>query len=55
LIHGVSDIPSRWLDNLELRDVIDQVASDISYVPFAFCEDDTSLVNDTIWASYPGW
>lgn len=49
LIHAVSAIPSRWLDNLELRDVIEQVANDISYVPFAFNEDDPSPVSDGIW------
>lgn len=55
LIHAVSAIPSRWLDNLELRDVIEQVANDISYVPFAFNEDDPSPVSDGIWERYPGW
>lgn len=55
LIHGVNAIPDRWLDNLELRDVIEQIASDISYVPFAFFEDDDSPVSTSIWKRYPGW
>jgi ADP-ribosylglycohydrolase len=55
LMHGVNAIPDRWLDNLELRDVIEQIASDISYVPFAFYEDDDSPVSTIIWERYPGW
>ena len=29
LIHGVQGIPDRWLNELELRDIIEQVADDL--------------------------
>ena len=28
-MHGVESLPPRWLDELELRDVIDRVARDL--------------------------
>lgn len=34
---GTEAIPQRWLDHLELRDVIEQMASDIDWVPQHYC------------------
>ncbi|WMC10098.1 ADP-ribosylglycohydrolase family protein [Oceanimonas pelagia] len=56
LIHGPQAIPAHWLKELELKDVITQVAADISFVPLRFWdydEDDTD-VSDWIWQRYPG-
>jgi ADP-ribosylglycohydrolase len=58
LIHGVGAIPQRWLADLELRDVIEQMADDISYVPYAYnCPQDDPVkasINQQIWERYPG-
>ncbi|MDP2243509.1 MAG: ADP-ribosylglycohydrolase family protein [Pseudomonas sp.] len=55
LIHGVNAIPNRWLEYLELRDVIEQVAYDITYVPYAFDGEGGSQESTVIWDRYPGW
>lgn len=55
LMHGPDAIPAEWLSDLELRDVITQVAADISYVPSAYCPNDSSPISGKIWQRYPGW
>lgn len=51
--HGVAAIPARWLERLELREVIVQVAEDIERVPRDYCgyggEFDEGIERD-----YPG-
>lgn len=44
---GVSVIPQRWLEQLELREVIDQVAHDLVGV--------AKGPADSYWNRYPGW
>lgn len=51
---GGEGIPERWLCNLELREVIEQVAEDIERVPQQYCGDGGEH-DDTIWTRYPGW
>lgn len=54
LMHGPAAIPPRWLNALELRDVIEQVASDITQIPgdYPGCCRETDRA---IWQRYPGW
>lgn len=54
LIHGPNAIPARWLDKLELREVIEQVARDIDEVPEQY-QGGGSDVERAIWGRYPGW
>ncbi|WP_137823523.1 ADP-ribosylglycohydrolase family protein [Pseudomonas sp. D(2018)] len=51
---GVEAIPTRWLNQLELREVIEQVAEDLEQVPQQYCGQDGEQ-DDAIWARYPGW
>jgi ADP-ribosylglycohydrolase len=44
---GVDSLPARWLDQLELREVTDQLARDLVAVP--------SGDGEQYWARYPGW
>jgi ADP-ribosylglycohydrolase len=55
LIYGVDAIPARWLEQLEMRDVIEQIAHDITYVPFAFDGESGNQESKIIWERYPGW
>ncbi len=50
---GVASIPQRWLDKLELREVIEKVAEDIDWVPRAY-EGDGGQYDEQIWQRYPG-
>lgn len=54
LIHGPGAIPQRWLEQLELRDVVEQVAWDITQVPEQY-QDDGSETAQAVWQRYPGW
>lgn len=54
LIHGPDAIPQRWLEQLELRDVVEQVARDITQVPEHY-QDDGSEAAQAVWQRYPGW
>jgi ADP-ribosylglycohydrolase len=51
--YGLSAIPSRWYEQLELRAVIERIAEDIERVPRDFCgmygEFDAEIV-----CAYPG-
>ncbi len=56
-IYGVKSIPADWLEALELRDVISEMAGDL----YAFCDwdigvysEDTKL-NQQVWQKYPGF
>ncbi|MCY1542515.1 ADP-ribosyl-[dinitrogen reductase] hydrolase [compost metagenome] len=51
---GAEAIPARWLDKLELREVIEQVAEDLEQVPQQYCGQGGEH-DDAIWARYPGW
>ncbi len=57
-ILGVEGLPPRWLDLLELRDVIEQVATDlVAEVPMAPWEgatDEETLAEQSFWNRYPG-
>ncbi|MGE3465704.1 MAG: ADP-ribosylglycohydrolase family protein [Pyrinomonadaceae bacterium] len=44
-LHGMDAIPSRWLDHLELRAEIEQVAVDLH----------SATVGVNLWDRYPGW
>jgi len=54
LLHGAGAIPRRWLDSLELRQVIEQVAWDITQIPEQYrnAQGENAQV---IWQRYPGW
>lgn len=53
---GISAIPGRWLDGLELRSVIEAVADDLHEFPgWNIGEYVDEGDNDRIWARYPGW
>lgn len=54
LIHGFDAIPSRWLDKLEMRDVIEQVARDIGEVR-SYYQATNDEVSGLICQRYPGW
>jgi len=56
-IYGVKSIPADWLEALELRDVISEMAGDL----YAFRDwdigvysEDTKL-NQQVWQKYPGF
>ncbi|PKM31990.1 MAG: crystallin J1 [Gammaproteobacteria bacterium HGW-Gammaproteobacteria-11] len=55
LIHGPSAIPGDWLSQLELRQVITQIAADITFVPHCYDPDDSTDAGSAIWLRYPGW
>ncbi len=54
LIHGSDAIPACWLDKLELREVIEQVARDLSEVPACY-RGGASDAEEAIRGRYPGW
>ena len=55
-MHGVKSIPAEWLEPLELRDVISELAEDL----YAFRDWDigehsqNTELNQRIWKKYPG-
>lgn len=50
-LHGTSVIPGRWLESLELREVIEAVASDLWN-----CRNWSSYMDDErLWDRYPGY
>lgn len=55
-LYGVKSIPQKWLEPLELRDVIAELAGDL----YAFKDWDIGEysgnheLNDRIWQKYPG-
>ncbi|WP_198650221.1 ADP-ribosylglycohydrolase family protein [Oceanimonas marisflavi] len=55
LIHGPQAIPAHWLSELELKDVITQIAADLCFVPLRYWDYDDTDVSDWIWQRYPGW
>lgn len=55
LIHGPQAIPAHWLAELELREVITQLAADISFVPEVYDDDDDTDISQWIGERYPGW
>ena len=48
---GVETIPSRWLERLELRDVIATLAKDL----VAAREEKLDAEDEAVWERYPGW
>lgn len=56
-MHGISAIPSAWLEPLELRDVISSLAEDLYAFPgwdIGEYSSDAEL-NEQIWRKYPGF
>jgi hypothetical protein len=55
-MYGVKAIPSSWLEPLELREVIDEVANDLySYHDWGIGECSGNMeCQDRIWEKYPG-
>lgn len=49
-LHGEGVIPKRWLDSLELREVIGEVAEDFLRLPESREEDE-----ERWWSRYPGF
>ena len=58
-LHGVDVIPQKWLEPLELRDVIMEIAEDLYNFHFERWWDDHDAngqkVEDRIWRKYPGY
>lgn len=54
-LYGLNVIDEqRWLRDLELRDVIDEIAMDLFEFDSWEIDEDLSI-NDPIWDKYPGW
>lgn len=54
-MHGVKAIPAEWLEPLELRDVITELAEDLyAFKDWAIGGPDEAL-NERIWRKYPGF
>ncbi len=54
-IHGVNEIPTEWLTNLELRDVITELAEDLyRFTDWKIGAYFDSSENEPIWDKYPG-
>ena len=54
-MYGLNAIPPRWLADLELREVIEEVADDLASMWLWELDDDNFHDSDTIWERYPGW
>lgn len=54
LIHGPEAIPQRWLEHLELRDVVEQVAWDIVQIPGQYQTEEIDVA-EAVEQRYPGW
>ena len=56
-MHGVKTIPAEWLEPLELRDVITELAEDLyAFKDWAIGEySDNEELNQRIWRKYPGF
>jgi ADP-ribosylglycohydrolase len=56
-IHGAKRIPIKWLERLELRDVITELAEDLfAYRGWEIGEfSDNREQNERIWRKYPGF
>lgn len=53
-MHGMQALPAEWLDPLELRDVVDEVARDLyAYPGWRIGESEGALDNARILAKYP--
>jgi ADP-ribosylglycohydrolase len=54
-IHGVNEIPTEWLTNLELRDVITELAEDLyRFIDWKIGAYFDSAEHKRIWDKYPG-
>jgi ADP-ribosylglycohydrolase len=53
-IHGASGIPQRWLDPLELRTMLEDVADDLATVSRWKLDDDAGEEGEYYFARYPG-
>jgi ADP-ribosyl-[dinitrogen reductase] hydrolase len=49
VVHGPGALPARWLDRLELREVIEMLGSDFADVL------DERVDPEDLWDRYPGW
>lgn len=53
---GIDVIPERWKSQIELHDVIEQVADDLyDYPTWNIGEYVTGGDNERVWSRYPGW
>ena len=53
---GIDVIPDRWKSQIELHDVIEQVADDLyDYPTWNIGEYVTDGDNERVWSRYPGW
>jgi len=53
---GIDVIPDRWKSQIELHDVIEQVADDLyDYPTWNIGEYVTGGDNERVWSRYPGW
>ncbi len=50
-LYGMAAIPARWLDAVELRNEITEMADDLAGV----CEGTLDLAGELTWNRYPGW
>ncbi len=56
-MHGIAAIPRQWLERLELRNVIEEVAEDL----YVFKDRDigeysaNEALTRRVWQKYPGW
>lgn len=55
VMHGVNAIPSSWLEPLELREVITEVAQDLLAVNEWDVDEMGGKDNDWVWEKYPGF
>jgi ADP-ribosylglycohydrolase len=56
-IHGVQAIPAEWLEPLELRELITELAQDLyAFTDWAIGEgSDKEELKQQIWRKYPGF
>jgi ADP-ribosyl-[dinitrogen reductase] hydrolase len=55
VMHGLNAIPSTWLEPLELREVITEVAQDLLAVNEWDVDEMGGEDNDWVWKKYPGY
>ncbi len=54
LLLGAQALPSEWLAHLEMRDSIQQIATDLCLVPHQVSQNNRSE-DAVLWQRYPGW
>ncbi len=54
LLLGAQALPNEWLAHLEVRDSIQQIATDLCLVPYQ-TSSNKSTEGSVLWQRYPGW